>query len=274
MWWAGPSATSLLAAFGADVIHVEGPGRMDGMRVVGMSFPGRADWWEWSPFFLTINVNKRDLVLDLTSDRGRQIALELIKHVDLVVENFTPRVLDKLGLGWDSVHAANPRAIQVRMPAFGLDGPWRERPGFAQNIEQATSLAWVTGHADDQPRIQRGPCDPNGGLHAVIGMMAALDERDRTGKGSLVEASLFDAALRWPPRPSLNGPRTGTSSSATAIAARWRRLRASTGAGASMPGSRCRSQPTSSGGRSPTCSGGSISRPTRSWRRSPGAAPR
>ncbi len=62
---------SLLAAFGADVIHVEGPGRMDGMRMVGMSFPGRADWWEWSPFFLTINVNKRDLVLDLTSDRGQ-----------------------------------------------------------------------------------------------------------------------------------------------------------------------------------------------------------
>jgi crotonobetainyl-CoA:carnitine CoA-transferase CaiB-like acyl-CoA transferase len=113
----------------------------------------------------------------------------------VVVENFTPRVLDKLGLSWNAVHAANPRAIQVRMPAFGLDGPWRERPGFAQNIEQATSLAWVTGRADDQPRIQRGPCDPNGGLHAVIGLLAALDQRDRTGVGCLVEASLFDAAL-------------------------------------------------------------------------------
>jgi crotonobetainyl-CoA:carnitine CoA-transferase CaiB-like acyl-CoA transferase len=185
----------LLAAFGADVIHVEGPGRMDGMRMVGMSFANTENWWERSPFFLTINVNKRDLILDITSDHGREIALRLIAHVDAVVENFTPRVLDKLGLGWDAVHAANPRAIQVRMPAFGLDGPWRERPGFAQNIEQATSLAWVTGRRDDQPRIQRGPCDPNGGLHAVIGLLAALDERDRTGEGSLVEASLFDAAL-------------------------------------------------------------------------------
>jgi crotonobetainyl-CoA:carnitine CoA-transferase CaiB-like acyl-CoA transferase len=194
-WWAGPSATSLLAAFGADVIHVEGPGRMDGMRMVGMTFPGRTDWWEWSPFFLTINVNKRDIVLDITSERGREVALELVEHVDVVVENFTPHVLDKLGLDWDAMHAANPRVIQVRMPAFGLDGPWRERPGFAQNIEQATSLAWVTGHVDDQPRIQRGPCDPNGGLHAVIGLLAALDERDRTGEGCLVEASLFDAAL-------------------------------------------------------------------------------
>jgi crotonobetainyl-CoA:carnitine CoA-transferase CaiB-like acyl-CoA transferase len=194
-WWAGPSATGLLAAFGADVIHVEGPARMDGMRMVGMSFSTPENWWERSPFFLTINVNKRDLVLDITSERGREVALELIAQVDAVVENFTPRVLDKLGLGWDEVHAANPRAIQVRMPAFGLDGPWRERPGFAQNIEQATSLAWVTGRADDQPRIQRGPCDPNGGLHAMIGLLAALDERDRTGEGSLVEASLFDAAL-------------------------------------------------------------------------------
>ncbi len=194
-WWAGPAATELLAAFGADVIHVEGPARMDGMRMVGLTFPGRPDWWERSPFFLTINVNKRDLALDLTSDRGRELALALVGHVDVVVENFTPRVLDKLGLGWDAVHAANPRAIQVRMPAFGLDGPWRERPGFAQNIEQATSLAWVTGHVDDQPRIQRGPCDPNGGLHAVIGLLAALDRRDRIGEGCLVEASLFDAAL-------------------------------------------------------------------------------
>ncbi len=194
-WWAGPSATALLAAFGADVIHVEGPARMDGMRMVGMSFAGHDKWWERSPFFLTINVNKRDLVLDITSPRGREVALELIKQVDIVVENFTPRVLDKLDLGWDAVHAANPQVIQVRMPAFGLDGPWRERPGFAQNIEQATSLAWVTGRADDQPRIQRGPCDPNGGLHAVIGLLQTLDIRDRTGEGSLVEASLFDAAL-------------------------------------------------------------------------------
>ena len=137
-WWAGPSATALLAAFGADVIHVEGPGRMDGMRMVGLTFSGKEEWWERSPFFMTINVNKRDLVLDITSPRGREVVLDLIKQVDVVVENFTPRVLDKLDLAWDAVHAANPHAIQVRMPAFGLDGPWRERPGFAQNIEQAT----------------------------------------------------------------------------------------------------------------------------------------
>jgi crotonobetainyl-CoA:carnitine CoA-transferase CaiB-like acyl-CoA transferase len=81
------------------------------------------------------------------------------------------------------------------MPAFGLDGPWRERPGFAQTIEQASGLAWMTGRADDQPRIQRGPCDPNGGVHAAIALLTALEQRERTGRGCIVEASMFDAAL-------------------------------------------------------------------------------
>jgi crotonobetainyl-CoA:carnitine CoA-transferase CaiB-like acyl-CoA transferase len=83
----------------------------------------------------------------------------------------------------------------VRMPAFGLDGPWRDRPGFAQTMEQVTGLAWLTGHVDDQPRIQRGPCDPNGGMHAVVGALVALELRDRTGVGSLVESTMFEAAL-------------------------------------------------------------------------------
>lgn len=200
-WWAGPSATGVLATLGADVIHVEGPARMDGMRMVGAMYASRPAWWELSPFFLTINTNKRDVVIDFTGEQGRELVLRLVEHVDAVVENFTPRVLTKIGLEWDTIHAANPRAVLVRMPAFGLDGPWRDRPGFAQNIEQAAGLAWITGQPDDQPRIQRGPCDPNGGLHAVIGLLEALDRRDATGEGSLVEVSLFDAALALASEP-------------------------------------------------------------------------
>jgi crotonobetainyl-CoA:carnitine CoA-transferase CaiB-like acyl-CoA transferase len=200
-WWAGPAATAFLAALGADVIHVEGPTRMDGARMVGAAFFDRPDWWERSPFFLAANTNKRGIVLDLATGEGQALALRLVAEVDAVVENFTPRVLDKLGLGWEAIHAANPRAVLVRMPAFGLDGPWRERPGFAQNIEQASGLAWVTGRSDDQPRIQRGPCDPNGGLHAAIGLLVGLDRRERTGRGSLVEAALFDAALALASEP-------------------------------------------------------------------------
>ncbi len=194
-WWAGPMASALLAAFGADVVHVESPSRMDGMRTVGAMFFDRPSWWDRSWFFLAINSNKRDLALEIGTERGHALALDLIAQADVIVENATPRVLDKVGLGWDAIHAANPRAILVRMPAFGLDGPWRERPGFAQTIEQASGLAWMTGRADDQPRIQRGPCDPNGGLHAVIALFAALAERERTGLGCVVEASMFDAAL-------------------------------------------------------------------------------
>jgi crotonobetainyl-CoA:carnitine CoA-transferase CaiB-like acyl-CoA transferase len=200
-WWAGPAATALLSALGADVIHVEGPDRMDGARMVGASFFDKPQWWERSPFFLSANNDKRDVVLDLGTDRGRELALELVGEVDAVVENFTPRVLEKLGMGWDAIAAANPRAVLVRMPAFGLDGPWRDRPGFAQNIEQAAGLAWITGQPDDQPRIQRGPADPNGGIHAAIGLLVALDRRDRTGEGCLVEASLFDAALALAAEP-------------------------------------------------------------------------
>ncbi|QYG93222.1 CoA transferase [Iamia sp. SCSIO 61187] len=202
-WWAGPAATALLAALGADVIHVEGPDRMDGIRMVGASFADRDRWWELSNYFLTVNLAKRGLVLDLGRERGRELALGLVEHVDVVVENFTPRVLDKLGLGWDAIRAANPRAILVRMPAYGLDGPWADRPGFAQNMEQASGLAWLTGHLDGPPRIQRGPCDPNGGLHAVVATLAALAERDRTGVGAHVESAMFDSALAVAAEPVL-----------------------------------------------------------------------
>jgi crotonobetainyl-CoA:carnitine CoA-transferase CaiB-like acyl-CoA transferase len=200
-WWAGPAATGLLAALGADVIHVEGPKRMDGMRMVGAMWASRPEWWELSPFFLTVNTNKRDLAVDITDERGVRIVRDLAKACDVVVENATPHVLDKFGLGWETLHADDPRTILVRMPAFGLDGPWRDRPGFAQNIEQASGLAWITGHVHDQPRIQRGPCDPNGGVHAVIALLDALDRRDETGQGSLVEVPLFDAALALASEP-------------------------------------------------------------------------
>ena len=129
-----------------------------------------------------------------TRPQGRELALELVKKADIVIENFTPRVIEAFDLDWPVVHEANPRAIMVRMPAFGLDGPWRDRPGFAQTMEQITGLAWVTSHPDDQPRIQRGPCDPNGGLHAVFAALVALERRDRTGEGCFVEAPMFEAA--------------------------------------------------------------------------------
>jgi crotonobetainyl-CoA:carnitine CoA-transferase CaiB-like acyl-CoA transferase len=202
-WWAGPSASGLFAALGAEVVHVESITRMDGVRLTGGVFADRDEWWEYSAFFLHANANKDDVTLTLDSPAGRALLLRLIEHADVVIENYTPRVLEAFDLGWDVVHATNPRAVMVRMPAFGLTGPWRDRPGFAQTMEQITGLAWMTGYADDQPRIQRGPCDPNAGMHGAFAALVALARRDRTGVGCLVEAPMFEAALNVAAEPVL-----------------------------------------------------------------------
>jgi len=202
-WWAGPSATGILGALGAGVVHVESITRPDGMRMAGGMFYDQPQWWERSAFFLQANTNKRGITLDLASAAGRELLLRLVAEADLVMENFTPRVLESFDLGWDVVHRANPQAVMVRMPAFGLDGPWRDRPGFAQTMEQVTGLAWQTGELDDQPRIQRGPCDPNGGMHAALAALVGLARRDATGVGCLVEAPMFEAALAIAAEPVL-----------------------------------------------------------------------
>lgn len=195
-WWAGPSATHALACLGADVIHVESIQRVDGARTVGGMLTGlHQDWWEAGNIFLAANTNKRDVTLDLSNEKGRALLDELIATADLFVENFSPRVMDGFGIDWAHVQSINPNCIMVRMPAFGLDGPWRENVGFAQTMEQLSGLAWVTGHADDQPRIPRGPCDPLAGMHATFAMLVALAERDRSGHGHFVECAMIEGAL-------------------------------------------------------------------------------
>ena len=176
-----------------------------------------------SALFLCSNTNKRDLTLDLARPEDGELALRLIERVRLVLENFTPRVLEQLRprLGRRSTRL-NPRCLLVRMPAFGLSGPWRDHAGFAQTMEQVTGLAWITGHVDDQPRIQRGPCDPNGGMHAVVGaLVGARDARRAPASGSLLEVDDGRGRARTsPPSWCSSGPRTATRSSATATAAR------------------------------------------------------
>ncbi|OBJ82045.1 CaiB/BaiF CoA-transferase family protein [Mycobacterium asiaticum] len=194
-FWAGPFATQFLGALGADVIKVEGVRRPDGMRFSAGRPPSWEQWWEWGPVFLCSNNNKRGTSVELSTDVGRAVALDLIAASDLVIENFSPRVMENFGLEWAAVHAANPRAVMVRMPAFGLDGPWRDRVGFAQTMEQATGMAWMTGHADGPPLIPRGVCDPIAGLHAAFAAVAALVIRDRDEIGVHVESTMAEAAL-------------------------------------------------------------------------------
>jgi len=194
-FWAGPSCTHILALLGADVIHVESTRRPDGTRLIAGIPVTEEYWWEKSPIFSGLNTNKKGLTLDLQSTRGREILQRLVKVCDVVVENFTPRVMDQIGLDFAAVKALRPDAIMVRMPGFGLDGPWRDNPAFAYAIEAAAGVSWLTGYADRNPYEPYSVGDPNAGIHALNGLLLALEHRRRTGEGGLVEASMVDAAL-------------------------------------------------------------------------------
>ncbi|MGQ0824192.1 MAG: CoA transferase [Actinomycetota bacterium] len=194
-FWAGPFATAWLAAMGADVIKVEAVQRPDGIRYSAVVDP-RTDplFYEKSPLFAASNLAKRGITLDLSQPEGLELARRLIARCDVVAENFTPRVLERFGLDEQAVRAARPDVVFLRMPAFGLTGPWRDRPGFAQTMEQLTGMAWVTGYDDGPPIIPGGVVDPMVGTHAALALVAALEHRARTGQGQLVEVPLVEVA--------------------------------------------------------------------------------
>ena len=192
-FWAGPVASCLFSALGADVIKVESIQRPDGMRFA--SGLQRDELWEWSPVTHGANTGKRSVTLDLSSDGGLAQVKRLVEMSDIVIENYSPRVVENFGLDWDEVHRLNPDAIMVRMPAFGLTGPWRDRTGFAMTIEQASGLAFLTGDPDGRPLVPRGMCDQLGGMHAVFATLLALEHRAQTGEGLLVEVPLIEAGL-------------------------------------------------------------------------------
>jgi crotonobetainyl-CoA:carnitine CoA-transferase CaiB-like acyl-CoA transferase len=128
----------------------------------------------------------------------------------VLVENFSPRVMEQFGFGWEPVHAANPNLVMVRMPAYGLDGPWRDRTGFAQTMEAITGMAWVTGWPDGLPLIPRGACDPLAAMHAVFATMLALRDRASSGDGHLVEMTMIEAALNCAAEQVVEHSATGT----------------------------------------------------------------
>ncbi|OBJ81886.1 CoA-transferase [Mycobacterium gordonae] len=194
-FWAGPSCTHLLAMLGAEVIHIESARRPDGTRLIAGIPVTEEQWWEKSPIFAALNTNKKGLTLDLQRPRGRELLLELIGTCDVIAENFTPRVLDHIGLDFAAVQAVRPDAILLRMPGFGLDGPWRDNPAFAYVIESASGLSWLTGYPDRTPFEPYSVGDPNAGIHALNALLLALEHRRRTGQGAMVEAAMVDAAL-------------------------------------------------------------------------------
>jgi crotonobetainyl-CoA:carnitine CoA-transferase CaiB-like acyl-CoA transferase len=140
------------------------------------------------------NLNKRDVTLDLTSERGRDLVRRLAREADVVVENFSPRVIEQFDLDYESLKRLKPDVILVRMPGFGLQGPWRDYVGWALNIEQTSGMSAVTGYADGPPCNLQGPADPIVGVHAGVALLAALEHRSRTAEGQLIEVAQIEVA--------------------------------------------------------------------------------
>ncbi len=215
-FWAGAYLTCYLGAFGADITKVESIQRPDGFRYSG-AYAHEGDlWYERSGMWQATNLNKRDITLDLNSDDGRDIARRLVREADVVVENFSPRVVEQFGLDYESLVALNPDVIQVRMPGFGLQGPWRDYVGWAFNFEGTSGMAAVTGYPDGPPCVLQGPADPIVGVHAGVALLAALEHRRRTGEGQLIEIAQIEVAASVVAEPviehSMNGvimPREG-----------------------------------------------------------------
>jgi crotonobetainyl-CoA:carnitine CoA-transferase CaiB-like acyl-CoA transferase len=208
-FWAGPFATAWLAAMGADIVKVESVQRPDGMRMAGSTRHGEPEALECSPLFHASNLDKRGITLDLSRPEGVAIAKQLVARADIVCENFTPHVIEEFGLDYDELRAVKPDIIMLRLPAFGLTGPWRDRPGFAQTMEQLCGMAWATGYEGGPPIIAGGVVDPLVGAHASLALVAALEHRDRTGDGQLVELPMVDVATAVTADQVLRYQRTG-----------------------------------------------------------------
>jgi crotonobetainyl-CoA:carnitine CoA-transferase CaiB-like acyl-CoA transferase len=194
-YWAGPLAGHVLALLGAEVVHLESPTRPDGARLVGGVPQTEDQFWERGPIFAALNTNKKSLTIDFRDPRGIDLLRRFIGTCDVIIENYTPRVLDQLGLDDEALRADHPGLVMLRMPGFGLEGPWRDQAAFAFVIEDASGLTWLTGHPDLLPFEPYCVGDPNAGLHALYGLILALEHRDETGQGGLVEAAMVDAAV-------------------------------------------------------------------------------
>jgi crotonobetainyl-CoA:carnitine CoA-transferase CaiB-like acyl-CoA transferase len=193
-FWAGPYAAMYFGALGADVVKIESIQRPDGFRFSG-AFPQEgADWYERSGVWQGTNLDKRDLTLDLTTERGRELLLRLVAQADVVVENFSARVIENFRLDYEQLRAVKPDLVMVRMPGFGLQGPWRDYVGWAMGLEQASGMANATGYAST-PMHPGGFLDPCIGMHTAAAIQAALEHRDRTGIGQMIEVAQLEMAV-------------------------------------------------------------------------------
>ncbi|MBF8661538.1 CaiB/BaiF CoA transferase family protein [Pseudomonas putida] len=186
---AGPFASRICAEFGAEVVKVESPDGGDPLRKWRKLYEGTSLWW-----FVQAR-NKRSLTLNLKHPDGREVLRKLLAEADILIENFRPGVLEKLGFGWDVLHALNPRLVMVRLSGFGQTGPMKEQPGFGAVGESMGGLRYITGF-EDRPPVRTGISigDSIAALWAVIGALMALRHREvNGGLGQVVDVALYEA---------------------------------------------------------------------------------
>ncbi|AER67546.1 Formyl-CoA transferase [Thermovirga lienii DSM 17291] len=187
---AGPFCTMILADMGADVIKIEIPERGDDTRQMGPFKEGE------SAYYMNLNRNKRGITLNLKSAKGKEIFLELVKRADVVVENYRPGTMEKLGLGYEVLKEVNPRIIYAAISGFGQTGPYKMRPGYDIIAQAMSGLMSTTGWPGGEPtRTGTAIGDVLGGLSCAIGILAAVNARSITGKGQMVDVALVDSAV-------------------------------------------------------------------------------
>ena len=190
---AGPYCTQILGDLGADIVKVERLGRGDDARAWGPPF-----WGQESATFMSVNRNKRSLAVDLKADEGRAVVERLLGRADVFVQSLRAGAAEELGLGYARVAALQPRLVYCSVTAFGTEGPLKDRPGYDPLMQAYGGIMSINGHPDQPPaRVPVSVVDMGTGMWAVMGILAALRERDRTGHGAQVTTALFDTALAW-----------------------------------------------------------------------------
>lgn len=210
IFWSAPYLSMYLGSLGADVVKVESVQRPDGFRY-SATFPELGeDWYERSLVWQATNLSKKDITLDLTRPEGQELLWRLLDGADVLIENYSPRVVEAFGLSEAAVRERHPGLVYLRMPGFGLVGPWRDHVGWAMVYEQACGLAQVTGSADGPPLNPGGFADPVVGMHAAVALQAALAHRDRTGEGQLIEVAQVEVMAAITAEQVIQAAATGT----------------------------------------------------------------
>ncbi|MEE2880903.1 MAG: CaiB/BaiF CoA-transferase family protein [Chloroflexota bacterium] len=190
---AGPFCTLMLGDYGADVIKIEIPETGDDTRHWGPPFIG-----DESAYFLSINRNKRSLTLNFKEPEAIKIFLKLVEKADVVVENFTPGVMKRFGLDYETVKAINPSIIYCSISGFGQDGPYQNRPAYDQIMQGVSGLMSITGEPDGEPqKVGIAVSDIGAGMWAAFAVMTALHHRSNSGDGQHIDISMLDAQVAW-----------------------------------------------------------------------------